>query len=117
MRSITWKQSLIIVTLLALVVTLSTACCKRQVVRVQTLNTACLTEAPPLPLPEAGDPKPDPDGGTYGPIFDECEGWEACLTFENAGKLVKYLRETQRWMRQAHLSCSENPQPPQGENE
>lgn len=99
MRLTNWKQSLISVILLALVVTLSTACCKRQVVRVQMLKGACLTKAPP-PLP--------------GALFEECEGWEACLTFENAGRLVKYLRETQRWTRQAHLSCSENPQ--QGEN-
>lgn len=99
MKSPSSKKNSFFVILLALAVLHSTACCKRQVVRVKTQSVSCLDKAPPA-LPEVA--------------FAECEGWEGCLDFDNAGKLLAYLRHTQRWMRQAHLSCSEQPQ--EGEN-
>ena len=79
---------------LALFSTASTACCKRPVVRVETPRTGCYDVArPELP----------------GPLFEPCEGFEACLTFENADKLERYIRALNRWARQVELACSENP--------
>lgn len=95
MKYKSWTRSFLLALSLATFSIASTGCCKRPVLRVKATRTDCY-DVPRPQLP--------------GPLFEPCEGFEACLTFENADKLERYMRALNRWARQIELACSENPE-------
>jgi len=68
----------------------STNCYRTVEVKVPVKNNDCVEEAPPA-LP--------------GPVFSQCEEWEACLSKENAVSLVRYLNKAQTYMNDWYIQC------------
>lgn len=93
------RMILISVLLLSLVALSLSACCKRQIVRVQTQATACVKNPPPLP---------------QGVKFGACEGWDQCLTEEDTKSLIAYIRAVDRWMSDTWLACRKTPEKKEG---
>ena len=92
----TWKQLLGPVT----IAFAFNACCpKPPVTRLETKYVGCLPDPPPEPEdivlagPEQGCP----------------EKYELCVDAINAARLERYLRQVNRWMQQAAISCKVSP--------
>ncbi len=81
----------------ALIAVLLVSCCpKRQIVRVETIRRSCIDQ--PAPTPEAiilAGPK------------EGCPAeFEFCASPDAAGSIDRYLRATEKWMRQTVIACA-----------
>ncbi len=89
----------------ALIAVLLASCCpKRQIVRVETIRRSCIDQPAPVPEPIklAGNPK------------EGCPAeFEFCASPDAAGSIDRYLRATEKWMRQTVIACASH----EGEND
>ena len=81
---------------IALIVVLLVGCCpKRQIVKVETIKRSCIDQ-----------PAPTPDSIKLAGPDEGCpEEFELCASPDAAGSIDRYLRATEKWMRQTVIAC------------